>query len=80
MRYLIPALITIITLSAASAERLNGQARPTTVAQGSAPEICTQLYQPVCGTDPSGKRMTYSNACFARLAKATNITAGDCPK
>ena len=45
-----------------------------------APEVCTQVYQPVCGTDPAGKRGTYSNDCFARVAKATNVTPGECPK
>jgi hypothetical protein len=44
------------------------------------PEVCTQIYQPVCGTDASGKRVTYSNECFARVAKATNVTPGECPK
>jgi hypothetical protein len=44
------------------------------------PEVCTQIYQPVCGTDPAGKRVTYSNDCFARVAKATNVTPGECPK
>ena len=44
------------------------------------PEICTELYQPVCGTDQNGMRKTYSNACFARMAKATNVTPGECPK
>jgi hypothetical protein len=34
----------------------------------------------VCGTDAAGKRMTYSNDCFARAAKATNVTPGECPK
>ena len=42
--------------------------------------VCTEVYQPVCGTDQNGKRLTYSNACFARVAKATNVTPGECPK
>jgi hypothetical protein len=42
------------------------------------PEVCTEVYQPVCGTDASGKRVTYSNACFARVAKASNVTPGAC--
>ena len=49
-------------------------------AQASPPEICTEVYQPVCGTDQTGKRVTYSNACFSRVAKATNVTLGECPK
>jgi hypothetical protein len=44
------------------------------------PEVCTEVYQPVCGTDANGRRVTYSNACFARMAKATNVTEGECPK
>jgi hypothetical protein len=50
------------------------------VAQVSTPEVCTEVYQPVCATDETGKRRTYSNACFARLGKAKDITPGECPK
>ena len=50
------------------------------LAQDSTPEVCTEVYQPVCGTDQNGRRVTYSNACFARIAKATNVTIGECPK
>src|SRR5262245_53369916 len=50
------------------------------LAQAQTPEVCTQIYQPVCGTDKDGKRVTYSNACFARAANATNVTPGECPK
>jgi hypothetical protein len=50
------------------------------LAQGAPPEICTEVYQPVCGTNPAGMRVTYSNACFARVAKATNVTPGECAK
>ncbi len=52
--------------------------RPDLLAQR--PEVCTEIYQPVCGTDSNGKRVTYPNACFARMAKATNVTPGECPK
>jgi hypothetical protein len=55
--------------------------RPTILAQASGtPEICSEIYQPVCGTSPSGMRTTYPNACFARAAKATNVTPGECSK
>ena len=50
------------------------------LAQASPPEVCIEIYQPVCGTDQNGKRVTYSNACFARIAKATNETPGECPR
>jgi hypothetical protein len=53
--------------------------RPIPV-QASPPEVCTEIYQPVCATDTNGNRVTYPNACFARVAKATNVTAGECPK
>lgn len=36
--------------------------------------VCTQLYQPVCGTD--GK--TYSNLCFAHCANVPVAHAGSC--
>jgi hypothetical protein len=48
--------------------------------EASPPEVCTEVYQPVCATDENGTRKTYSNACFARMAKATNITPGECSK
>jgi hypothetical protein len=48
--------------------------------QAQPPEVCTQIWQPVCGTDRDGKRVTYSNACFARVASATNVTPGECPR
>ncbi len=46
--------------------------------QAAAPEVCIEVYQPVCGTDQNGNRVTYSNDCFARMAKATNITPAEC--
>lgn len=52
---------------------------PILLAQNT-PEVCTEVYQPVCGMDPNGKRVTYSNACFARAAKATGVTPGECSK
>ena len=45
------------------------QGRNLTVAQNSPPEVCTEVYQPVCGTDQNGQRVTYSNACFALWQK-----------
>ncbi len=50
------------------------------LAQGAPPQVCTEVYQPVCGTNPNGMRVTYSNACFARAAQATNVTPGECAK
>jgi Kazal-type serine protease inhibitor domain len=49
-------------------------------AQAQTPEVCTEVYQPVCGTDENGTRRTYSNACYARRAKAKDVTPGECPK
>jgi hypothetical protein len=53
-----------------SGDIIRAQARP--------PEVCIQIWQPVCGTDRDGKRVTYSNTCFARAANATNVTPGQC--
>jgi hypothetical protein len=74
------SILTLATMLGvmASAGAADRQA-PAVVAQNP-PEICTEVYQPVCGTDPNGMRKTYSNACFARMAKATNVTPGECPK
>jgi hypothetical protein len=57
-----------------------GRERAVILAQGAPPEVCAEIYQPVCGTNPAGMRTTYSNACFARVARATNVTAGECAK
>jgi hypothetical protein len=56
--------------------------RSLRLAQGTAPppQICPEVYQPVCGTSPGGMRTTYSNACFARAAMATDVTPGECGK
>jgi hypothetical protein len=76
MKHLVWMLVAIGTV-AASAPAVS---RHVILAQAPAPEVCIEVYQPVCGTDQSGKRVTYSNACFARVAKATNVTPGECPK
>lgn len=39
--------------------------------------FCTEQYQPVCGTK-DGKRITYSNHCFADVDHATDISDGAC--
>ena len=70
----------ILTCGLALAANAAGRDRPIILAQGAQPEICTEVYQPVCGTNPAGMRVTYSNACFARVAKATNVTPGECAK
>jgi hypothetical protein len=72
--------LTLLAASLACALSTEAASRNTILAQASPSEVCTQIYQPVCGTDPSGKRTTYSNACFARAAKATNVTPGECSK
>jgi hypothetical protein len=46
------------------------------LAQAAPPEVCTEICQPVCGTNAAGMRVT----CFARAAKATNVTLGECAK
>jgi Kazal-type serine protease inhibitor domain len=72
--------LIIVTLGLAVSAQAASPDRPTILAQGAPPEICTEVYQPVCGTNPAGMRVTYSNACFARVAKATNVTPGECAK
>jgi len=71
-------ILVLFTLLASFASSGNAASRHIILAQASPPEVCTQIYQPFCGTDPTGKRVTYSNACFARVAKATNVTPGEC--
>jgi hypothetical protein len=78
MKHLVP--FTFVALTFAFPLSASAASRPVVVAQAATPEVCTEVYQPVCGTDPNGKRTTYSNACFARIAKATNVSPGECPK
>lgn len=40
--------------------------------------FCMEVYQPVCAKLPDGERKTFSNACFAKCAKATVIHDGPC--
>lgn len=50
------------------------------------PVMCTMEYAPVCGTVQvqcittpcNGVRETFGNACMAGVAKATNVTMGEC--
>jgi hypothetical protein len=69
-----------MTFGTALAADAASRDRALILAQGAPPEICTEVYQPVCGTNQSGMRVTYSNACFARAAKATNVSPGECAK
>lgn len=39
---------------------------------------CPAKYVPVCGTDASGKRQLYGNACEAQKSGATDIQKGRC--
>jgi hypothetical protein len=72
--------LVIVTMGLAVSAQAADRSRPIILAQGAPPEICTEVYQPVCGTNPAGMRVTYSNTCFARVAKATNVTPGECAK
>jgi len=78
MKHLAP--LAFVALILAFAFPAGAAIRNIVIAQASPPEVCTEIYQPVCGTDQNGQRTTYSNACFARIAKATNVTPGECPK
>jgi hypothetical protein len=68
--FALAALVCVIATAQAQTPRQLAQA----------PEVCTEVYQPVCGTDENGNRRTYSNACYARRAKAKDVTPGECPK
>jgi hypothetical protein len=72
--------IVIVTFGLAVSANAASRNRAIILAQGAPPEICTEVYLPVCGTNPGGMRVTYSNACFARAARATNVTPGECSK
>jgi hypothetical protein len=72
--------MVIVALGPTLAAGAAGRDRAIILAQGAPPQVCTEVYQPVCGTNQSGMRVTYSNACFARAAQATNVTPGECSK
>lgn len=65
-----------VTFGVAPGANAAGRDRPIIMAQGAPPQVCTEVYPPVCGTNQSGMRVTYSNACFARAAQATDVTPG----
>jgi hypothetical protein len=44
----------------------------------SARGVCPQIHQPVCAVTPQGIRQTFSNACFARAARARVLHPGAC--
>ena len=72
-------LLVSLTLSGAALANEPLRDHRIILARAGAPEVCTEIYQPVCGTK-HGKRVTYSNACFARVAKASKVSPGGCPK
>ena len=39
------------------------------------PEVCTEIFQPVCGCD----NKTYPNDCFRRQAGVSLKATGECP-
>lgn len=80
MKHLVSFLVVFVTFGCALSANATSRGGHLMLAQVSQPEVCTEIYQPVCGTDQNGKRVTYSNACFARVAKASNVTPGECPK
>jgi hypothetical protein len=77
---LLATLLLIVTFGLAPWANAAPRDRAIMLAQGAPPQICTEVYQPVCGTNQGGMRVTYSNACFARAAQATNVTPGECAK
>jgi hypothetical protein len=54
------------------------QVQPQAPAGASAACVCTQQYDPVCGRIGQSAWMTYSNACVAACAGATEINRGPC--
>jgi hypothetical protein len=79
MKALLSLVVPALWLGLVTSARAADPHPPTVLAQNT-PEVCTEIYQPVCGTDRNGKRNTYSNACFARAARATDVKPGECPK
>ena len=40
--------------------------------------VCPEVYLPVCAVSDLGLRMTYTNACWAKMANAKILHAGQC--
>ncbi len=68
------AAIAFVTALAASSSLLAAE-QPDSGEKGC---ICMELYRPVCAKLPSGEKKTFSNACFAKCAKAILIHDGPC--
>ncbi len=41
--------------------------------------VCTMQWDPVCGEDANGVRITYGNSCMAEAAGAKIVSEGECP-
>ena len=66
------------TIKVYPAPKVQPQTRQAPAAAASASCICTTQYDPVCARVGQSAWTTYSNACVARCAGATEVQPGPC--
>jgi hypothetical protein len=65
--------------TAAPAPGLSGASSAATTCTDPRPQMCMEIYMPVCGTDKSGAQRTYANSCHACADKdAVSFVNGKC--
>jgi hypothetical protein len=63
----------------APASGSSGASSTATTCTDPRPQMCMEIYMPVCGTDKSGAQRTYANSCHACADKdAVSFVKGKC--
>ena len=65
MRRILLALSLALAATPVAAEQAPPAAPGQVTCTTPRPQMCTQVYQPVCATRRDGTRQTYSNGCMA---------------
>ncbi len=65
-------------LGLVTATLLAGAVLAPSPAAAAPPKFCPEIYQPVCAVTRAGVNETYTNACFARMARARILAPGRC--
>lgn len=56
------SMMAMLLVSACAGTQTDAQLN---LCQGERPQMCTMIYQPVCGTNDSGESKTYASDCVA---------------
>ena len=56
------SMVAMVLVSACAETQMDEQLN---LCEGERPQMCTMIYQPVCGTSESGESKTYASDCVA---------------